>query len=161
MFLMTAKVSKRRLIAAAAAIIALIAGLVFFLRTPKAAETSAGAPAPIQAETNEKRVKYLQELGWEVEPNPKESMQVRIPKEPGEVFNRYNELQKSQGFDLSKYAGKNVMRYVYEIKNYPDAQQSVLATLLVYKEQVIGGDVTDTSPNGKVQGLATAKPSKP
>ncbi len=154
MFLMTARVSKRRIAAAACVLIALICGLFFFFRRPETAETLSASPAPVEANTNEKRVKYLEGLGWKVSQNPKESMQVRIPREPGEVFTRYNELQKSQGFDLSKLAGKTVMRYVYTIENYPGAADPVHATLLVYKDHVVGGDVTDTSPQGKIRGLA-------
>lgn len=154
MFLMTARVSKRRIIAAACGLIALICGLFFFFRRPEVSETLSASPAPVEANTNEKRIKYLQDLGWKVSANPKESMQVRIPREPGEVFTRYNDLQKSQGFDLSKLAGKNVMRYVYVVENYPNAAEPVHATLLVYKDHVVGGDITDTSPNGKIRGLA-------
>jgi hypothetical protein len=80
-----------------------------------------------------------------------ESGQVRIPQEPGDVYSRYNELQKSQGYDLTQYAGKAVMRYVYKINNYPGATEPVYATLLVYKNQVIGGDVTDTSAKGAIR----------
>ena len=165
MFLMTARVSKRRILAAACGLIALICGLFFFFRRPEAAETLSASPAPVEANTNEKRIKYLQELGWKVSEKPKESMQIRIPREPGEVFTRYNELQKSQGFDLTKLAGKNVMRYVYVVENYPNATEPVHATLLVYKDHVVGGDITDTSPNGKIQGLAagadTSKAAQP
>ena len=82
-----------------------------------------------------------------------ESSQVKIPSEPSEVFARYNSLQKSQGYDLSQYAGKTVMRYVYKIKNYPGATEPVYATLLIYKDQVIGGDVTDTGAKGVIQGF--------
>ena len=82
-----------------------------------------------------------------------ESGQVRIPTETTEVYSRYNALQKSQGYDLTAYAGKTVMRYVYEIKNYPGATEPVYATVLVYKNQVIGGDVTDTGANGIMQGF--------
>ena len=56
-------------------------------------------------------------------------------------------------FDLTQYAGKTATRYVYEIENYPNASDPVYATLLVYKDQVIGADITDTSANGVVQGL--------
>ena len=70
-----------------------------------------------------------------------------------EVYSRYNALQKSQGYDLSQYAGKTVMRYVYKINNFPNATEPVYATLLVYKDQIIGGDVTDTSAKGIVQGI--------
>lgn len=81
------------------------------------------------------------------------------------MFRRYNALQKGQGYDLSKYAGKKVMRYVYEITNFPGAQEPVYATVLVYKGKVIGGDVTDTSVKGKIRGFqmppAAAAPAVP
>ena len=152
MFMMTAKVSRRRLCAAVVGIAAIIAGLVFVLTRPQAQPTAA-EPAPIAAESNEARVRYLEQLGWKVSDKPAEAMQIRIPREGGEVFTRYNELQKSQGFDLSPLAGKNVMRYVYEIENFPDAAQPVRATLLVYKNHLVGGDITDPSPEGKIRGL--------
>ena len=114
---------------------------------------------------NDDRVKFLEEFGWEVTPAPRESTQVRIPQEEGEMFRRYNALQKGQGYDLSKFAGKKVMRYVYEITNFPGAQEPVYATVLVYKGKVIGGDVTDTSAKGKIRGFqmppAAAAPTTP
>ena len=82
-----------------------------------------------------------------------ETSQVRIPEAGDKVYSRYNTLQKSQGYDLSAYTGKTVMRYVYRINNYPGATEPVYATLLVYKNQIIGGDVTNTSAKGKIQGF--------
>jgi len=102
---------------------------------------------------NDARVKFLTDMGWEVSASPVQSGQVRIPEEQSEVFRRYNTLQKSQGYDLSQYAGKSVMRYVYKINNFPGATDPVYATLLVYKNQIIGGDVTNTAAKGAVQGL--------
>jgi hypothetical protein len=98
-------------------------------------------------------VQFLKSFGWEVAASPVESGQVRIPESASEVFDRYNALQKSQGYDLTKFAGKAVMRYVYKISNYPGATDPVYATLLVYKDQVIGGDVTNTAAKGVVQGF--------
>ena len=115
---------------------------------PTAAMTTAPA-----ADTNDARVKFLTELGWEVTPSPAEASQVQIPKGEDPVFARYNELQKSQGYDLSKYAGKQVMRYVYQVNNYPGAREPVYATVLVYKDRIIGGDITDTTPGGRVRGF--------
>ena len=101
----------------------------------------------------------------EVTPAPKESTQVRIPTESGEMFRRYNALQKGQGYDLTKFSGRKVMRYVYEITNFPGATEPVYATVLVYKNKVIGGDVTDTSAKGKIRGFqmppAAAAPTTP
>ncbi|MFR8333172.1 MAG: DUF4830 domain-containing protein [Oscillospiraceae bacterium] len=90
-------------------------------------------------------------LGGRSFPGP--NQQVRIPSEVTDVYDRYNALQMSQGFNLTDYAGKTATRYVYEIKNYPNASDPVYATLLVYRDQVIGADITDTSANGVVQGL--------
>ena len=45
------------------------------------------------------------------------------------------------------------MRYVYKVTNYPNSTEPVYATLLIYKNQVIGGDITDTAPNGAIRGL--------
>jgi hypothetical protein len=45
------------------------------------------------------------------------------------------------------------MRFVYKINNYPGATEPVYATLLVYKNRIIGGDITDTSAQGQVRGF--------
>ena len=106
-------------------------------------------------------MKFLTDLGWEVTTSPAESSQVRIPENATEVFDRYNQLQKSQGYDLTQYAGKSVMRYVYKINNFPGATEPVYATLLVYKNQIIGGDVTNTAAGGKVQGFKMPAANSP
>ena len=43
---------------------------------------------------------------------------------------------------------------------YPNATEPVYATLLIHKNQIIGGDITDTAAKGLIQGLkkATATP---
>ena len=151
MLIMTTKVDKRKLLIAAAAVIAAIAALLF-LGGGDSRPTANMTTAPA-ADTNDARVKFLTDLGWDVTASPAEAAEVKIPKDADEVFDRYNELQKSQGYDLSKYAGKKVMRYVYKINNYPDAKEPVYATLLVYKDRIIGGDITDTTPGGRVRGF--------
>ena len=156
MLIMTTKVDKRKLLIAAVAAVAAIA-LLIALGGGDSAPTASMSTAPA-ADTNDARVKFLTDLGWEVTPSPAETGEVRIPKAGDEVFDRYNELQKSQGYDLTKYAGKKVMRYVYQINNFPDAKEPVYATVLVYKDRIIGGDITDTTPGGRVQGFAPSQP---
>jgi len=149
MMVMTAKVDMKKIIIALAAAAAVILGLVLlFGGNDDAAPTAASGVS-----SNDARVEFLKSFGWEVSTSPAESSQVRIPEETTEVFDRYNALQKSQGYDLSQYAGKNVMRYVYKVNNFPGATEPVYATLLVYKNQVIGGDVTDTAAKGVIQGF--------
>ena len=149
MMVMTAKVDKKKIAIALAAIAAVILGLILLFSGGDEAEPTAGK----SADSNDSRVQFLKDFGWEVAVSPVETSQVRIPKQSGEVYERYNALQKSQGYDLTPYAGKTVMRYVYKIKNYPGAAEPVYATLLVYKGTVIGGDVTDTGAKGVVQGF--------
>ncbi len=149
MMVMTAKVDKKKIAIVLAAVAAVILGLILLFGGDDKAEPTAGK----SADSNDSRVQFLKDFGWEVTVSPVETSQVRIPKQSTEVYDRYNALQKSQGYDLTPYAGKTVMRYVYKIKNYPGAADPVYATLLVYKGTIIGGDVTDTGAKGVVQGF--------
>lgn len=159
MVVMTAKINKKKIaVAAAALLLALV--LVTLLAGGRQSQAPETEPT-LAISTNEDRVKYLTDLGWSVTHSPVQTQQVRIPEEPSEVYSRYNALQKSQGFDLSPYAGKTVTRYVYAVQNYPDAADPVYATLLVYEGQIIGGDVTSTAPEGKIQGLKMPGASQP
>ena len=158
MMIMTAKVDMKKVIAILAAVAALIIGLIAL---SGGGNDSAATSANATVSTNDDRVKFLTDLGWEVTTSPAETSQVRIPQDQSEVFDRYNALQKSQGYDLSAYAGKNVMRYVYKVENYPNATEPVYATLLIYKNQVIGGDITDTAASGMIQGLKRATTTTP
>ena len=148
MMFMTAKVDIKKTLLALAAAVALIVGIIFLFGGNDAAPTAGDAVSG-----NDARVEFLKGFGWDVTTTPVESSQVRIPDKSSEVYDRYNALQKSQGYDLSPYAGKNVMRYVYKINNYPGATEPVYATLLVYKNQIIGGDVTDTAAKGQIRGF--------
>ena len=146
MMVMTAKVDMKKIVIALAAVAAVIIALVLLFGGGDATPTAAGAVT-----NNDARVKFLEGFGWQISASPTESSQVRIPSEQTKVFERYNALQKSQGYDLSQYAGKTVMRYVYKVNNYPGATEPVYATVLVYKNQVIGGDITDTAAGGKIR----------
>ena len=60
---------------------------------------------------NDARVEYLRSYGWEVEKEAEAIEEIVIPEEFSEVFQKYNELQKEQGFDLEKQKGQRVKRY--------------------------------------------------
>lgn len=148
MLVMTAKVNIKKIALIAGAVIAVIAVIALLMG---GSSVSAGSTGTVTG--NDDRIQFLSSFGWEVASSPTETGQVRIPSETSEVFSRYNSLQLSQGYDLTDYQGKTVMRYVYQIKNYPGATEPVYATLLISSNQVIGGDITDTSANGVVQGF--------
>ena len=149
MFVMTTKINKKKLAIIFAAVVVAIAALVMLVSGGNDATTTAAT----NVSNNDARVAFLKGFGWEVTTSPIQSSQVRIPEKSNDVFSRYNDLQKSQGYDLSQYAGKVVMRYVYQINNYPGATEPVYATLLIYKNQVIGGDITSTAAKGHIHGF--------
>lgn len=157
MFIFTAKLSKRKLALAVVGIGALLCAIIILLSSGKnAAKTSAtasGRPSGKNILTNEDRVSFLKEYEWEVDEQPVEFEEVLIPSEFDEVFTAYNDLQKTQGYDLLKYKGKRVMRYSFNVKNYPNVKENVRANILIYKNTVIGGDVCSVNLDGFMHGL--------
>lgn len=156
MMVMTAKVNLKKILVGLAAAFLVILALIWLLGGEETAQTVAPSVS-----SNDGRVQFLKDFGWEVTTSPLEAGQVKIPDAGSQAFDRYNNLQKSQGYDLSQYAGKKVMRYVYQVNNYPGATEPVYATVLVYKNEVIGGDVTNTTGRGKMQGfkMPTTEPT--
>lgn len=160
MVIMTAKLSKSKLIAIALLLVMLIVIVSVCLSRAGKSDTEqmpTESDAAVTAEnikTNDDRIAFLTAFGWEVSSEPVQTQQVRVPADPSEVFLRYNELQRSQGYDLSTLAGKTLNRYVYEVLNYPDADGKYYATLLVYQDAVVGGDVCSNAKNGVMHGFA-------
>ena len=154
MMIVSARVSKRKVLTGILVAVGVILLLVFLCQ-----KADADAPAPTEeaavsneAGTNEQRLAFLRAFGWEVADAPAETQEVRIPETFNEVFTRYNQLQQSQGYDLEPYAGKTVKRYVYAITNHPNGE-NYYATVLVHKNQIIGGDITGTGAGGTMHGF--------
>lgn len=103
--------------------------------------------------TSSDAVEFLEQFGWELETTPVEEVTLKIPAEFDKVMNSYNELQKKQGLDLSKYRGKQVVRYTYKITNYPEYTGTVFANVIVYKNRVVGGDVCSSDVTGFIGGF--------
>lgn len=76
------------------------------------------SPAVYEMKSEAQRQAFLKEMGWEVSDEYDECKAVTIPKEFNEVYEKYNKLQKQQGFDLEDYKGKTAEVYTYAVKNY-------------------------------------------
>lgn len=156
MFIVTAKIRRGRLalgafgVAVACAAAVVLTGLL----GPSTTAASANRPSPKGVKTAEDRVAYLEGYGWLVKPEPIAVEELLIPKEFDETYSEYLQLQTAQGFDLSKYRGKRVKRYAFEILNYPTGEAGVQAGILIYKNTVIGGEVLSAQLNGFLHGLA-------
>ena len=95
----------------------------------------------------------MKQFGWEVNTSSIRTVKVTLPAEFDKVFVGYNELQKRQGLDLSKYRGKNVTRYTFVVTNYQGYEGTVLGNVLVYRNRVIGGDICSADVTGFVVGF--------
>ena len=158
MMFMTARVDLKKILMIIGIV---VLGILIALWLMGGTDNAARETSAFSAANNDQRVKFLTDYGWDVTASPVETSQVKIPTEASEAFQRYCMLQKSNGFDLAPYAGKKVMRYVYQINNYPGATAPVYATLLVYKNQIIGGDITDTAAKGHIQGFKMTESPSP
>lgn len=111
------------------------------------------------AADNAALIAFLSSFGWEVSTEPLECVSVVIPQQFGDVYRNYNELQTAQGFDLTRYQGKQVTRYTYAVLNYPKQKEYIRANLLVLDEEIIAGDICSVYvKNGFMHGLAFPQP---
>ena len=142
MLIWTARVPKRKTIFAALTLAGLtsVLALCFCLYSPASKLPS--------LESNDQRVAYLQSLGWEIEPEPMETLQFLMPETLEEPYLTYNELQHAQGFDLSACCGKQVTRYTYAVLNHPDRAEGVQANLYICNEVPVAGDLFCPGENG-------------
>ena len=99
-------------------------------------------------------IKFLSQYGWEVDPVPVETCEIVIPKEFDKVMTSYNEIQKQQGLDLSKYAKKTAIRYTYKVTNYPNYEGAVYANIITYRNKVISGDICSADAKGFLHTLS-------
>lgn len=97
---------------------------------------------------NAARVAFLMSYGWEVQPEPVETLRLLLPEDLDETWKAYNALQKDQGFDLTPYCGKRVERFTYNVGNYPGAAEAVQANLYLCGETVVAGDIFCAGTDG-------------
>ncbi len=97
---------------------------------------------------NEDRVGFIESFGIRVEDTAQEKS-FKMPDNFDRVILGYNELQKKQGLDLSKYAKKKVTRYTYKVTNY-NSDDDVYASLFVYRNKIVACDIASASPDGFV-----------
>ncbi|NLU23610.1 MAG: DUF4830 domain-containing protein [Clostridiales bacterium] len=146
------KFSKKRAVILAASLVLVVAlglllGGCFHKKAASNGKTATGVT------TNEDRIAYLLQYGWQVKPDPVESMDLMVPETLTDAYQSYEELQKQQGFSLADYCGKQVTRYTYTVTNYPDVADGVQANLYICESTVIAGDIICLGENGFQAGL--------
>ncbi len=159
MFIYSLRASTVKLIGVVCVALTVLITLIAFVPT-YAISTQPSIDADGEVSYNYEKVKsaedaaaFLSQFGWEVKGAPVESKTVTIPKEFDKVFAAYNEMQKEQGLNLSKFKGKDVTRYTFAISNYQGYDGTVYANVLVYRGRVIGGDICSADVAGFVHGF--------
>ena len=137
MFVLTTRLRKKRAILVGSLVILLIAGGLLWRGLSREAE----APEETVLRNNEDRIAYLKALGWEVDKEPVESMELELPEELTGSYAAYNELQLAQGFDLRDYQGQGVSRWTYQVRNYPGRPEDVQLNLYLCEDRPIAGDI--------------------
>ena len=146
----TAKITKARFFTAIAVI--LIPLLIFSaVYISRAAENK--KQVVLAGATAEQRAAFLKQYGWEIDSSDETVKDTVIPNVFDNVYEAYNSIQVSQGFDLSEYKGKAVKLYNIKVNNYPKNSEYVYATLIVLDGVVIGGDIHSTELNGFMHGF--------
>lgn len=158
MFICSVKASSVKFFTVLGLATALLIVMIFTL--PTTTDTTSDAIAISETsisynkvKTEQARTDFLKQFGWETEPSATEEVEVQIPTDFDKIMNSYNNIQRNQGLDLSKYKGKRVNRYTYKVTNYPDYDGTVYANIIVYKNKVIGGDICSSDIEGFIHGF--------
>ena len=91
-------------------LIALIILVPTFTPGAAAVPTKSDGISYDKIKSNDDRINFLKQFGWEAKAEAVESAEVKVPNEFDKVFTTYNEIQKRQGLDLSGDKGKKGMR---------------------------------------------------
>ncbi len=154
MFVYSFRASSLKAVLTLSVAIVILVALILTVPSYGAIETDAdGEISYSDVKSASDAAEFLKQFGWEVGSEPIETAEIKVPSDFDSVFTEYNEIQKRQGLDLSKYRRKTVTRHTFEVTNFPDATGEVLASVIVYKGTVIAGDICQSGANGFVVGF--------
>ncbi|MBQ9412648.1 MAG: DUF4830 domain-containing protein [Oscillospiraceae bacterium] len=156
MFIYTLKFDRKKALFWTVMAALVLIGIVLLVGAAQKASAAPAAAekAPSLAVKNEKaRVAWLNRNGWQVESPAESEGKVLIPRSFSAVFEDYNELQKKQGFDLSRFCGQEVTMFTYRVTNPEFSGDEVLAVLYVLDSTIVGGDVHSTALDGFMMGV--------
>ena len=153
MFIYTVRASGVKFFAVIAITLLVLAGLVLSGGAVFASAEPVLGVDFSDVKTEEDRRAFLASLGVEVAEGEPESTAFVMPENFDRVLLGYNEIQKRQGLDLSKYSRKNVTRYTYTVTNYDGYEGEVLVNLIVYRNRIIGCDISSADPRGFIEPL--------
>ncbi len=157
MFVYSVRASTVRFFGVIVLTLAVLIGALVIGRSGAVAVSAASGVDFSGIKTNDDRLAFISQFGIEVSGDPKEEVTFRVPSKLEGVLADYNELQKSQGLDLTKYENKKVTRYTYEIEGYGDYTGPVCVNLIVFRNRVVACDISSTDPSGFIEPLVKSR----
>lgn len=152
MFVFSLKTSRRQLLSLllCLALLAVILAAAF-LWPVNARETA----VTVSAADNTQRIAYLRSLGYDVDLAYCEVREVQIPAEFDEVFAAYNRMQQQANMDFTPYRGERLKCWSYRVLGAGSGE--TLAHLYVYRDAIVGGDITETVAGGQSTALVPCR----
>jgi hypothetical protein len=144
---------------------ALLVGIMLSGETVLEVSQSVGEVKLSGMKTDEDRIEFLKGFGIEVDGECEEKAFI-MPESFDRITSEYNEIQKAQGLDLTKYAKKRVTRYTYKVSNWDEIKErygktdqsnessgavDVRATLFIYRHRIIALDISSAEMGGFVE----------
>jgi hypothetical protein len=133
----------------------IMTGISLFILSNESQQTGSTKNVSYAGETHKQRMEFISQFGWEVNEEPVQVKEVIIPTEADDTYTAYNEIQKTQGFDLNNFAGERAKCWTYTVKNYEgyENQDCIYANILVYDGRIIGGDICSVRLDGFMHGF--------
>lgn len=156
MFIYSVRANTLKFAGAVVLTLAVMVTLMFFIEPYSVVAAGDASEVSISytgAKTDAGRREFAAQFGWELSSEAAEEKSFTLPENFDRVLAGYNQIQKSQGLDLGRYAKKKVTRYTYEITNFEGAEGKVYLNLITYRDRVIAGDVCSADPNGFICGF--------
>jgi hypothetical protein len=159
MFIFSVRASTLKLCALIALTLVLLVGVGTFAEGEVISVSALGDIQYSGIKTNEDRVAFIERLGVLVADDPVDEKTFTIPENFDRIVSGYNELQKRQGLDVSRYAKKKVTRYTYKVENY-DFDGEVYVNLFIFKNKIIACDICSAEKGGFVAPLTLVDKEK-
>ncbi len=116
---------------------ALIAAV--YLIIPEKDEPQPVYPESPAVSTVSDRISYFASHGWEVEELA--GRNIVIPSDLSGEYEEYVRMQDKQGLPLRKFAGRDAVLYLYDVKNYSPESRKMLAELIVCEDTAVASMV--------------------
>lgn len=101
------------------------------------------------SKTNRENLDFIRSFGWETEEQPEEIVRLTIPQEFDAVYEAYNHLEQTAGFDLTPYKGVKATRYSYRVLNHKDSDTGLIrANVFVTENGIAAADICSLAIGG-------------